>query len=104
MSDPNKTQWRGMKFRVLDEVAKVITEGDKKYNPGDWVTKDNVLFFDALMRHISLWRQGEKDDPEDGLHHLAHAIVNCMYLMEKEKIGLMCSYTYPDTFTGGKKL
>jgi len=86
MSEENKTQWRNMPFRVLDQVAQAVTNGDKKYAPMDWVKKDPALFKDALMRHISAWFQGERNDPEDDIHHLAHAIVNCMYLMEKEEM------------------
>jgi len=36
------------------------------------------------MRHIVAWWLGERDDPESGFHHLAHAMCCLIFLVEGE--------------------
>ena len=38
------------------------------------------------MRHMEAWRKGEKQD-EIGTHHIANAISNLMFILEKELRG-----------------
>ncbi len=49
--------------------------------PNDW--QDNPapdIYFDACMRHLTAWIEGERKDPESGLSHLAHAVC-CLLIM-----------------------
>jgi len=41
--------------------------------------------FAAMMRHIACWRNGEACDKESGKPHLAHAIVNAMFVLHFDK-------------------
>jgi hypothetical protein len=43
--------------------------------------------FNAAMRHLWAWFRGERCDPERKLPHLAHAAVNCMFLLDYEHHG-----------------
>ena len=47
----------------------------KDYNDPDGLT-------DALLRHLSAWRNGEIVDPESGLNHLQHVVTNAVILCE----------------------
>jgi hypothetical protein len=44
--------------------------------------------FDALMRHMTAWWEGEATDPETGFSHLAHAACCVCYLLAYEIRGI----------------
>jgi hypothetical protein len=77
---------------AMEQIAKVYTYGTIKYDDDNWWKglswKKNAL--GCIFRHVWAWIRGEVNDPESGLHHLAHAAWNCMTLMEYErnKIGV----------------
>lgn len=73
--DTGKPQWGLLPFEAVSQVVDVLTFGARKYAPGNWrhVPNANERYFDAAMRHLVAWKQGERLDPESGLHHLAHA-------------------------------
>ncbi len=59
---------------ALEEIAKVLDFGRKKYNAHNWrggFKWGRVLA--AALRHIFAFLRGEDNDPETGLSHLAHA-------------------------------
>ena len=63
-----------------------MTYGDKKYPAKDgsnWkrVKDSRKRYYNATMRHLTSWFDGEKNDPESGLHHLAHACSNLLFLL-----------------------
>jgi hypothetical protein len=66
---------------AMDELAKVLQEGAKKYAERNW---EKGLKWDectgSLLRHLNAWRKGEENDPETGLSHMAHVLCNAMFL------------------------
>lgn len=71
---------------ALEELAKVLTHGAKKYSAWNWsngIAYTRVLA--ALLRHIYAYLRGEDKDPETGLSHIAHAMCNCMFLLHFDK-------------------
>ena len=84
-NDEGKLQWSLMPFEQLEDVIKVLMKGAEKYGAGNWKKCDDFRRYeDALMRHVTSYIKGEKDDDGeggDGLPHLAHAICNCLFLM-----------------------
>lgn len=61
-------------FDALDEILKGYHYGASKYSEHNWRKGYKwSLSFDALMRHLTAWWEGEDKDPESGLSHLAHA-------------------------------
>ena len=81
-NDEGKLQWSLMPFEHLEEVVRVLMKGAEKYGKDNWKKCDDTnRYKDALMRHIVSYNKGEKNDHEDGLPHLAHAICNCLFLM-----------------------
>ena len=73
---------------ALEETVKVLTFGAQKYERDNWqkVPDSKRRYFDALQRHVWAWKRGEQDDPESGIHHLAHAMCCLMFLYEHDTI------------------
>jgi hypothetical protein len=72
--DDGKLPIELLAFDVLEEVAKVLQFGAKKYAPNNW--RAGFVYsrlFGALLRHLFAWWRGQDTDPETGLSHLAHA-------------------------------
>lgn len=89
-------KYDGGKFRydlipvlALEETAKVVTKGAEKYDDENWklVPEGRRRYLAAAMRHIQQWRKGEIYDEEMGTHHIANAISNLMFILEKELRG-----------------
>ncbi len=81
--DTDKIRYDLIPPRSMELLAEVLTFGAKKYKPNNWRTNTDLTRYEgALLRHIQAWRLGEKNDPETGLPHLAHAMCNLTFLME----------------------
>ena len=90
--DEGKIQWWYLPIEPIKEVLKVLHYGDKKYPADDgcnWkqVSSAKKRYYSALMRHVTAWWDGEKNDQESGLHHLAHACTNVLFLLWFEMKG-----------------
>jgi len=65
----------------LEELAKVMTMGAKKYGLYNWQNNlDKRRILAALYRHILAYHEGEIYDKESGLNHMAHVAANAMFL------------------------
>lgn len=84
------TQYSLIPPHALAELAKVYGRGAQKYARRNW-EKGYAwsLSYDAMLRHLELFRVKESID-EDGLHHLAHAMFHliALYEFERRSIGL----------------
>jgi hypothetical protein len=82
VTDPRTGGEKGQKPRrfgllpwdSLGKIAEVYHFGAQKYAPNNW-RKGYAwsLSYEAAMRHLADWWEGEDNDPESGLPHLAHA-------------------------------
>ena len=90
--DSGKLRYDLIPVLAQEEVVKVVTLGAEKYDPENWkrVPEGRRRYTAAAFRHIEAWRKGEKID-EIGTHHIANAISNLMFILEKELQGI------PDT-------
>ena len=84
------TKYDGAKLRYdllpmgpLDQVVKVLTYGALKYAPDNWqqVPDAKNRYYAAAMRHLSAWKQGEANDSESDVSHLAHAACCMLFLL-----------------------
>lgn len=66
---------------TLEEEARVWMYGKEKYAAWNW-TKGMPwsVPLACALRHLSAWQQGEANDKESGLPHLAHAMCNLRML------------------------
>jgi Domain of unknown function (DUF5664) len=67
---------------ALVELGKVLDFGATKYSAHNWrggIEWQRVL--NATLRHVNAFNGGEDVDPETGISHMAHAMCNCMFLI-----------------------
>lgn len=81
--DSGKPRFSLLPLKQIETVVAVLEYGAIKYAPGNWQKVENPRdrYFDAAMRHVFAWRNGEKLDPETQLPHLAHAVCCLLFLM-----------------------
>ena len=81
--DKNKPMWSLVPPGPMEEIVKVLTYGANKYSPDNWqhVNDPETRYFNAAMRHIWAWRQGEYFDEESHASHLAHAVCCLLFLL-----------------------
>ncbi len=72
--------------RALARVIDTLTFGAQKYKAHSWQHVEKALerYQDASYRHDNKRCLGEKLDPETGIHHRAHHIINELFLLELE--------------------
>ncbi len=71
--------------RPLEAVAQVLDFGARKYAPNNW--RKGIAYtriYGAVLRHMWAWWRGELADHETGLHPLAHAACELLFLLEYE--------------------
>lgn len=63
--DAGKTPWRLLPWSSLAEVVGVLELGAKKYAVDNWkhVPQAHDRYFDAALRHLTAWFEGERLDP-----------------------------------------
>lgn len=101
-NDSGKIEWSYLPIEPMNEVLKVLMLGDRKYPSPDgcnWKAVPNARkrYYNAALRHLTSWYNGEKTDPESGYNHLAHAVTNCLFLLWFEIKG------YPEDKVANKK-
>lgn len=81
--DSNKPRYSLLPMGTINQVVQVLEHGANKYEVGNWqrVPDSRNRYYDAAMRHIDAWWNGEKLDEESKLPHLAHAICCLLFLM-----------------------
>jgi Domain of unknown function (DUF5664) len=93
--DSGKPDYSLLPPNALHEIVRTLTAGAKKYDSPDlsiepnWKKVDNPQrrFFAASQRHQWAYQRGEAYDVGEGgsdCHHLAAAITNLMFLLERE--------------------
>lgn len=99
MSSDNKELRMGLKYdsekprydllpaNAIDDLAKILTFGAKKYAPNSWQQVENALerYRAALLRHTFAIQGGELIDQESKLPHSAHAMCCAAFINEIEK-------------------
>lgn len=87
--DSEKLRWQFLPWSEVEDVARVMDFGARKYAPDNWkmVSDARNRYFNASLRHIITWFKGEKYDQETGFNHLAHAVCCLLFLMWHDKNG-----------------
>lgn len=82
--DGGKLRWNLLPWNALAEVVKVLMWGSAKYEDHNWMRVPNARerYKDALLRHVVQgYMSGDIADEETKLHHLAHAICCCLFII-----------------------
>lgn len=79
----NKTRWELLPLDCLEDVARVYTEGAKKYGDNKWQNLENGYqrYKGAMLRHLFAFESGEEFDKETGCRHLAQVVWNAIALL-----------------------
>lgn len=75
-------------FEALEDVARVLEFGAKKYHVDAW--REGMAWrrlLAACLRHLFAWSRGQNLDPETGLSHLAHAACCLLFLISYKRTG-----------------
>jgi hypothetical protein len=85
--DGGKLQYGLLPPLALRETVKVLTFGAEKYEPDNWkrVPDSHRRYFDAAQRHLWAYKEGEVNDPESGVNHLAHALCCIMFMLDLDE-------------------
>lgn len=81
-----KLRWELLPLREIEDVIKVLMLGAEKYDDFNWQKLDRLQerYWAAGMRHMTQWKQGERNDKESGENHLAHAICCMLFCLWKD--------------------
>lgn len=83
--DADKVRMDLLPSDPLEEIAKVLTFGAKKYKAHNWRKGINYSrVYAGLQRHLKDWNNNISEDSETKLNHLAHAGCCIMFLLEYE--------------------
>lgn len=75
---------------AVEEIAKALTYGEKKYERYNYLKGFNSnRLIAASLRHITAWQDGEEVDAESGLSHMAHALACLSMLLHCKSIGTL---------------
>lgn len=78
----NKTRWELIPLDCLEDIARVYTEGAKKYGVNNWQNLDDGYerYKGALLRHLYAAESKEFDE-ETGCRHLAQVAWNAIAML-----------------------
>lgn len=80
-------QLHHLDWNALLQVGAVASHGGQKYSPYNYRRGIQFsLHFDALMRHLGQFWEGEDVDEESGQHHVAHAAWHCLALLSQHRL------------------
>lgn len=69
---------------VLAEVALGMYEGARKYGRHNYrvIGVRGSVYYDATLRHVTAWWEGEDLDPDSGINHISKAIASLVVLRD----------------------
>lgn len=71
---------------VMQEVGVAMLEGAVKYGRHNWRESGAraSVYYDAAMRHLMAWWEGQDEDPDSSLSHLVKAIAGLTVLRDAQ--------------------
>ena len=76
--------------QVILELGLGMFEGDRKYGRSNYRVAGvrGSVYYDATMRHLMGWWEGQDIDPDSGLNHITKAITSLLVLRDAMMNGL----------------
>jgi len=87
--DQGKAPWHLAPWDSFRAIITVLAFGAKKYEPRNW--EKGMAWsrpYDAAIRHLTAWWDGEPCDPETGYSHLWHLGCCVVFLIAYEIRGV----------------
>jgi len=74
---------------ALLHLGKAMADGKRKYGLMNWREKrvSSSVYYDAALRHLLSWFDGEEVAQDSGVHHLAHAMACMGILLDAQATG-----------------
>tara|TARA_R110002020_G_scaffold2751_8_gene12933 strand:- start:5496 stop:5939 length:444 start_codon:yes stop_codon:yes gene_type:complete len=74
---------------VLLEVGAAMLEGASKYGRHNWRVAGirSSVYYDACLRHLLMWWEGENVDHDSGVSHITKAIAGLVVLRDAQMRG-----------------
>jgi len=88
-NDQGKPQLGLVPASLIWAVGTILTFGSIKYGKHNW--RKGLAWsrpYDAMIRHLTMWYDGESVDAETGKSHLWHAACELAFLIEYEQKGV----------------
>jgi len=84
--DSDKADMTYLNYQIMISYCKVLEHGAKKYGRDNYKKVDDYerRYLAALVRHALQRISGEVIDKDSGLPHMAHAMANCGFILEKD--------------------
>lgn len=81
--DGGKPRFTLLPWSSVRHVVDALEFGARKYGVDNWQRVDDARkrYTDAALRHVIALADGERNDPESGLYHAAHAACCLLFLM-----------------------
>lgn len=75
---------------VLAEIGMAMAKGAAKYGRHNWRRAGiaTSVYYDAALRHLFQWWEGEDIDPDSGLSHVVQAIAGLVVLRDAMARGM----------------
>lgn len=79
-----KVPFSTISWPVIAELGNSMLEGGRKYGRHNYreIGIRASVYFDACIRHLSSWWEGEEIDPDSGSNHVSKAIACLMVLRD----------------------
>lgn len=86
----------------LMEVGLAMMEGGRKYGTHNYraIGVRMSTYYDATLRHLTAWWEGENIDPDSGVHHLTKAIA-CLFVVRDSMLMGNCEDDRPIKYLNG---
>lgn len=74
---------------AMFHLGQAMADGEAKYGLMNWREHrvSASVYYNAAMRHMMAWWDGENRASDSGVHHLAHAMACSAILLDAESIG-----------------
>lgn len=90
---------------VVMEIGLGMLEGACKYGRHNYraIGVRGSVYYDAAMRHLTAWWEGEDLDPDSGLSHITKAMASLAVLRDSMMVGNWCDDRPPQLPKGWQK-
>lgn len=74
---------------ALIHLGRAMQNGAVKYGRMNWRTNSvaATIYYDAVLRHMLAWLDGEDIAEDSGVHHLAHAMAGIAIVLDALETG-----------------